>query len=112
MRSADQTAHWSSRAECGLRDPDSLFVQGAAQNEAALICRGCPVWLECLADALDGRVEWGIWGGLTERQRRHLLRQRPRVPSWRELLESTRRQHLAAVPDPVPATAGPAAGGP
>ena len=41
---------------------------------------------ECLADALDNRVEFGVWGGLTERERRSLLRRRPNVDSWRELL--------------------------
>ena len=46
--------------------------------------------LQCLSDALDNRVEFGVWGGLTERQRRMLLRNRPDVTSWRELLESSR----------------------
>jgi WhiB family redox-sensing transcriptional regulator len=41
---------------------------------------------ECLAEALDDRIEWGVWGGMTERERRHLLRTRPEVTSWRTLL--------------------------
>jgi WhiB family redox-sensing transcriptional regulator len=54
---------------------------------------GCPVRTECLADALDNRIEFGIWGGMTERERRALLRRRPQVISWRELLESARRAY-------------------
>jgi WhiB family redox-sensing transcriptional regulator len=67
-------ADWTSRAACKETDPDELFVQGAAQNRAKLICRGCSVRTECLADALDNRIEFGVWGGMTERERRALLR--------------------------------------
>ena len=86
----DRTA-WVARAACRSGDPERLFVRGAAQREAATICRGCPVALECLADALDHRVEFGVWGGLTERERRAVLRDRPDVTSWREHLHSVRR---------------------
>jgi len=58
---------WTTRAACKGTDPDELFVQGAAQNRAKLICRGCPVRTECLADALDNGIEFGVWGGMTER---------------------------------------------
>jgi WhiB family redox-sensing transcriptional regulator len=44
--------------------------------------------VECLADALDNRVEFGVWGGMTERERRALLRRRPNVTSWGRLLEA------------------------
>ena len=47
---------------------------------------GCKVRLECLSDALDNRVEFGVWGGMTERERRALLRRRPEVESWYDLL--------------------------
>jgi WhiB family transcriptional regulator, redox-sensing transcriptional regulator len=78
---------WTTRAACKDSDPDELFGQGAAQNRAKLICRGCPVRTECLADALDNGIEFGVWGGMTERERYALLRRRPDVTSWRELLE-------------------------
>jgi WhiB family transcriptional regulator, redox-sensing transcriptional regulator len=81
---------WADRAACKGMDPDELFVQGAAQNRVKLICRGCPVRTECLAHALDSRQEFGVWGGMTERERRALLRRRPDVHSWRALLESAR----------------------
>ena len=61
-------------AACRASDPDALFVQGAAQNRAKAICLACPVRTECLADALDNRIEFGVWGGMTERERRALLR--------------------------------------
>ena len=86
-------ADWTSRAACKESDPDELFVQGAAQNRAKLICRGCVVRTECLADALDNRIEFGVWGGMTERERRALLRRRPDVTSWRDLLEQARNQY-------------------
>ena len=83
----------ASHAACNGTDPDELFVQGAAQNRAKLICMGCEVRTECLADALDNRVEFGVWGGMTERERRALLRRRPEVTSWRRLLQTAREEH-------------------
>ncbi|MHB1615049.1 MAG: WhiB family transcriptional regulator [Actinomycetes bacterium] len=79
---------WPANAACRSGDPDALFVQGAAQNRAKAVCARCPVRLPCLADALDNRVEFGVWGGTTERERRALLRRRPEVVSWSRLLES------------------------
>lgn len=84
---------WSAQAACRTTDPDELFVQGAAQNRAKAVCTGCPVRTECLADALDNRVEFGVWGGMTERERRALLRRRPTVTSWRRLLETARSEY-------------------
>jgi WhiB family redox-sensing transcriptional regulator len=75
-------AGWAARGACREVDPESLFVAGAAQHRAKLICAGCLVRIECLADALDNRTEFGVWGGMTERERRALLRRRPEVRSW------------------------------
>src|SRR5277367_7044931 len=87
------TQDWTLRAACRGAAPDALFTSGAAQHRAKSVCRGCPVRTECLADALDNRVEFGVWGGLTERERRALLRRRPNVMSWRELLEHARNHY-------------------
>jgi WhiB family redox-sensing transcriptional regulator len=87
------THDWASQAACRATDPDTLFVQGAAQNRAKAVCMGCPVRTECLADALDNRTEFGVWGGMTERERRALLRKRPNVRSWQALLETARASH-------------------
>jgi WhiB family redox-sensing transcriptional regulator len=81
-------ADWPSMAACRNGDPDALFVQGAEQNVAKRICRSCPVRYECLADALDNRIEFGVWGGMTERERRALLRRHPQVPSWHRMFEA------------------------
>lgn len=91
-RAAD-APDWVTRSACRSADPDELFVTGAAQNRAKAVCTGCPVRTECLSDALDNRVEFGVWGGMTERERRALLRRRPDVTSWRELLETARTAH-------------------
>ncbi|WP_225801762.1 WhiB family transcriptional regulator [Streptomyces sp. NK15101] len=84
-----------SSGVCRTARADELFVEGAAQNRAKAVCFGCPVQAECLAYALDRRVEHGVWGGMTERERRALLRRRPAVRSWARLLETARRQDNA-----------------
>jgi WhiB family redox-sensing transcriptional regulator len=67
-------------------------LDGIRQNRAKAVCTGCPVRTECLVEALDNRVEWGVWGGMTERERRALLRRRPNVASWRRVLERAQRE--------------------
>lgn len=84
---------WRVQAACRDENPDQLFVRGAEQRKARMVCVGCPVRTECLGEALDNRIEFGVWGGMTERERRALLRRRPDVRNWRELLEAARREH-------------------
>lgn len=93
------SSDWTADAACRGADPDSLFVQGAAQNRAKVICMGCVVRTECLADALDNRVEFGVWGGMTERERRALLRRRPNVTSWRRLLQTAQDEYQRTATD-------------
>lgn len=89
----DDRIGWVSKAKCRtVADPDELFVGGAAQRKAANICRHCPVMAECLADALDNQMDWGVWGGMTVRQRRVLLKQHPEVSSWSEFFAAQRRR--------------------
>ena len=72
---------WTLQAKCrGLQD--ELFPEAAEQKQARRVCFTCPVRNECLAEALDNRIEWGVWGGLTERERRQLLLQRTDITSW------------------------------
>jgi len=82
---------WVSNAQCQDSDPDKLFVRGAAQRRAAAMCRHCPVIQECGAEALDNKVEYGIWGGMTERQRRALLKDHPEVVSWADFFDKPKR---------------------
>lgn len=82
--------NWPSRAVCRDGSPDELFAKGAAQQSAKVICQRCPVVAECLADALDNHTEYGVWGGMTERERRALLRRRPDVSSWTNLFKAAR----------------------
>ena len=78
---------WYALARCrGLND--ELFPEGKDQKQAKLICLGCQVRAMCLAEALDSRIEWGVWGGMTERERRQILKARPSVTSWRKVLIS------------------------
>jgi WhiB family redox-sensing transcriptional regulator len=65
---------------------DQLFPEARDQKRAKTICFGCSVRANCLAEALDNHIEWGVWGGMTERERRQLLRQRPEVTSWAQVL--------------------------
>jgi WhiB family transcriptional regulator, redox-sensing transcriptional regulator len=87
---------WAWAAPCASA-PVDLFVQGAEQHKAKAVCGACPVRAECLAEALDNKVEWGVWGGLTERERRALLRRRPNVTSWRQLLKRAKSDYERAV---------------
>jgi WhiB family transcriptional regulator, redox-sensing transcriptional regulator len=87
---------WAAAALCKQARPDELFVKGAEQHKAKTVCAACPVRAECLAEALDNRIEWGVWGGMTERERRAVLRKRPNVTSWRALLEAAKEAHLEA----------------
>ena len=87
---------WVTVALCKQASPDELFVRGAEQHRAKQVCAACPVRTECLAEALDNRIEWGVWGGMTERERRAVLRKRPNVTSWRALLAAAKEAHLEA----------------
>ena len=89
---AEARIAWASQARCRQADPDELFVRGAAQRKAAVICRHCPVIAECGADALDNRVDFGVWGGMTERERRRLLRRHPEVTDWSRVLNQVSQQ--------------------
>ena len=76
---------WTLQAKCrGLED--QLFPDGADQKRVRSVCYTCPVRNESLAEALDNRIEWGVWGGMTERERRQLLRQRTDITSWTSIL--------------------------
>ena len=79
----DTTAHgeaadnWQDHANCLGVDPDLFFPErGASTREAKEVCRGCVVRDDCLEFALQNGEKFGIWGGLSERERRRIRRQR------------------------------------
>ncbi|MGZ8749825.1 MAG: WhiB family transcriptional regulator [Pseudonocardia sp.] len=66
---------WQERALCAQTDPEAFFPEkGGSTREAKRICSGCDVRAECLEYALAADERFGIWGGLSERERRRLRR--------------------------------------
>ena len=66
---------WQERALCAQTDPEAFFPEkGGSTREAKRICHGCEVKAECLEYALGNDERFGIWGGLSERERRRLKR--------------------------------------
>ena len=66
---------WQERALCAQTDPEAFFPEkGGSTREAKRICMGCEVRDECLEYALANDERFGIWGGLSERERRRLKR--------------------------------------
>ena len=84
---------WADFANCTSCDVEELFSTSTAQRELRDLCQDCRVRLECLADALQSNMKYGLWGGLTERERRQLLRMVPIPNDWYHALKSS--------PDPV-----------
>ena len=69
--------NWQDLANCLGVDPDLFFPErGASTREAKEVCRGCVVREECLEFALANGEKFGIWGGMSERERRRIRRQR------------------------------------
>lgn len=69
--------NWQDGANCLGVDPDLFFPErGASTREAKEVCRGCVVREQCLEFALQNGEKFGIWGGLSERERRRIRRQR------------------------------------
>jgi len=75
---------WQNRSACLAEDPDLFFPIGSTGDAvpqiaaAKSICRTCPVLVKCLDFALESRQDYGIWGGMTEDERRSLRRSRQR----------------------------------
>jgi len=73
----EESETWWGFANCLGVDSDLFFPErGASTKEAKEVCRGCVVREDCLEYALDHGEKFGIWGGMSERERRRLRRQR------------------------------------
>ena len=71
----DGVLAWQEEALCAQTDPEAFFPEkGGSTREAKRICVGCEVKAECLEYALGHDERFGIWGGLSERERRRLKR--------------------------------------
>lgn len=119
------TSDWRHRAECRWHDPETWFPVGhtgpvVAEQVATAkaICGGCPVRAKCLRWALDTGQEYGVWGGMSEDERRSMKRrlararaasgggeaERPKasVPTPQQALKGTRATRRAAPAPPRP----------
>ena len=89
MTEMDNRAGWWSRAACATADPELFFpisYSGPAVRQvmrAKAVCARCEIQRDCLRYALDAGSIQGVWGGMTEEERRRLLRRNRRagVPS-------------------------------
>jgi WhiB family transcriptional regulator, redox-sensing transcriptional regulator len=99
LASLEAEARWQDRAACKGMDPTIFFgpehtevVKEKRDREevAKAVCRTCPVNQECLEHALESKEAYGIWGGLTELERKALLRRR-----------ATSNVVLASAPRPI-----------
>lgn len=88
-RDADTGGDWAERGECRKHDPELFFAPNVVgrtsvdgtpplehpdRTKARRICETCPVRAECLRYAIETHQEYGIWGGLDEKERKRLKR--------------------------------------
>ncbi len=74
---ANLDSRWQEMANCRGLDPDLFFPErGASTRDAKRVCGACVVKLDCLEYALEHKEKHGIWGGLSERERRVVRRER------------------------------------
>src|ERR1017187_2768785 len=72
-----QPQTWQARANCMGVDPELFFPErGSSTREAKEVCRGCVVREDCLECAIAKGEKFGIWGGMSERERRRVRRAR------------------------------------
>jgi WhiB family transcriptional regulator, redox-sensing transcriptional regulator len=85
MTALDNRAGWWARAACASADPELFFpisYSGPALRQVAqakAICARCPIQRECLRYALDAGPIQGVWGGMTEEERRRFARRERRA---------------------------------
>jgi WhiB family redox-sensing transcriptional regulator len=72
---SDPALEWQEHALCAQTDPEAFFPEkGGSTREAKRVCQTCEVRVECLEYALAQDERFGIWGGLSERERRRIKR--------------------------------------
>lgn len=77
MRRTISDTKWMARGNCAGKSPDFFFPSDGVGVEAARkVCETCPVKDICLEFALTNRIDHGVWGGTSERERRRILKRR------------------------------------
>ena len=72
----DGELSWQDQALCAQTDPEAFFPEkGGSTREAKRVCASCDVRSDCLEYALANDERFGIWGGMSERERRRLKKQ-------------------------------------
>lgn len=80
-----ENTHWQNRAECKKYDPELFFPTGTTGpailqiEEAKQVCRSCEVRERCLEWAIENGQDHGVWGGMSEDERRALKRKGTRI---------------------------------
>lgn len=68
---------WMAEGRCAEHPPSTFFPSdGVGVELARRICADCPVKVACLEHALEHRIDHGVWGGCSERERRRILKRR------------------------------------
>jgi WhiB family redox-sensing transcriptional regulator len=76
LETEEEELGWQERALCAQTDPEAFFPEkGGSTREAKKVCLSCDVRGECLEYALGHDERFGIWGGLSERERRRLKKE-------------------------------------
>lgn len=69
------STNWMSKGNCADRPPSEFFPSdGVGVDRARKVCATCPVKEVCLEYALVNRIDHGVWGGASERERRRILK--------------------------------------
>ena len=89
------TAAWIESAACASTDPALYYADNATDTRAAVrVCGGCPVAVECRANAIATGDNWGVQGGLTESQRWRLVHGPGKSPSRAQKAGNAREQQI------------------
>lgn len=78
MTELGEQPEFMAQAVCSQTDPELFYPEkGQSPNDAKKTCRSCPVQVECLSWALEHHEWYGVWGGLSVRERRRLTKKKP-----------------------------------
>lgn len=77
MKAATVDTQWMAEGLCADKPPSLFFPSdGVGVDVARKVCADCPVRTECLEYALTNRIDHGVWGGTSERERRRIIKSR------------------------------------